>query len=95
MMVTGKTESGFEYSYDKRILSDWRFTKAIAKSKSKDKLERLASVTEIADLMLGQDGMDRLIRHVQSQNDGFAPADIVEKMLIEIMKGKSEEEVKN
>jgi len=85
-MIEGVTSTGFEFNYDERILNDWRYVRAISGAHKKDKLDKLASSTEIADLLLGDDGMDKLIEHVQSLNDGYAPADQVEKLIIEIMR---------
>ena len=85
-MTKGRTESGYEYEYDERIMNDWRFAKALVGTKSKDKGEQLVSIMKIGDLLLGEDGMERLTQHIQEQNDGFAPLNVVDTTIAEIMR---------
>lgn len=84
-MVTGKTKSGFEYSYDERILTDWRFVSAVAKTTADNNVDKLLGMTEIANLLIVD--MDALQEHIKADNDGFIPTESVMNELTEIMQG--------
>lgn len=87
------TKSGFEYSVDPRILTDWRFTMAVAKTQNGGDFEKLAGVEETAKLLIGDDQYKKLLQHVADRNDGFVPADAVVAEMTEIM--ENAKEVKN
>ncbi|MCR5236464.1 MAG: hypothetical protein K6E34_04580 [Lachnospiraceae bacterium] len=93
-MIEGKTPSGFKYKLDERALDDWRLVDSLAKiNRNKGNLMgQFDAVSEICDLLLG-DSKDSLMEHIQKKNDGFIPADIVEKELTDII--KSAKEIKN
>lgn len=84
-----KTKSGFEYSVDPRVLTDWRFTMAITKIQTGKDLEKLSAMYEIAGLLLG-DGYDALMDHVRERNDGFVPVEAVMIEITEILEGAKE-----
>ena len=86
--MTGKTQTGYEYEIDERILSDWRLTKAIVDTQDKDDIKKLRAAEEIAVLLLGEDGESALLRHVADQNDGFMPTDKVMAELMDIVKSQ-------
>ena len=91
-MMTGKTQTGYEYEIDERILSDWRLTKAIVDTQDKDDIKKLRAAEEIAVLLLGEDGESALLGHVADQNDGFMPTD---KVMAELMDIVRSQKVKN
>ena len=77
-MISGTTRSGFEYTVDERILTDWRFTMALTKTQNgKNELEQIAGAQEMVVLMLGKEGVEALTSHIAEANDGFVPADAV------------------
>lgn len=80
-MITGKTKNGFKFSYDERILKDWRFVKAIAETQNDDEIKKLQGATALAELLLGETGTARLAEFIASKNDGFVPIDA---MMLEI-----------
>lgn len=89
-MITGKTKSGFEFSYDKRILTDWRFITAISDSQSKDDSKKISGVTNMVELLLGADGMESLSAHIASVNDGYVPIEAVMEEIKEILNNSKE-----
>lgn len=80
-MITGKTPSGFKFSFDERILKDWRFANALADMQSSDDTQKLLGATAINKLLLGEDGSAKLVEHIQKKNDGFCPVD---KVMLEL-----------
>lgn len=83
-MVKGKTSTGFEYEINERITTDWRFIKAIAGSSSKDDAKKLAAYADLATLLLGEDGEERLSRHCMEE-DGIIPSDRISSEIAEIL----------
>lgn len=83
--MEGKTKSGFKFKVDERILTDWRFTMAVAKTQSASDMEKLHGAHEMVDLLLGADGEKALQDHVAKHNDGFVPADVFMAEVTEIM----------
>ena len=82
-MIKGKTKSGFTFEYDERILTDWRFVSAVAKTTADNEVQKMLGITEIANLLVVD--MDALIEHLKKDNDGFAPSEKVMLELTEIM----------
>lgn len=89
--ITGKTATGFEYSYDERILTDWSFVALLGKitDDSKKDTEKLAIMQSLFSMILGEKQTDDLIDHVRNLNDGFAPIDEVMKEFGEITSRKN------
>lgn len=83
--MTGKTKSGFKFKVDERMLSDWRFTIAVAKTQAGTDLQKLEGVKEMIDLLLGEKGHQDLISHIAKANEGFVPADAIMAEVTEIM----------
>lgn len=84
------TKSGFEYRVDPRILTDWRFTMAVAKTQNGKDMEKLAGVEQMATLLLGDEQYQKLLRHVSDQNQGFVPAETIIAEMTEIMEASKE-----
>lgn len=82
-MIKGKTKSGFQFEYDERILTDWRFVSAVTKSTADNEVQKMIGITEIANLLVVD--MNALIEHLKNDNDGFAPSEKVMLELTEIM----------
>ncbi len=86
-MIKGKTESGFQYEIDRRILKDYRFMKAIAESQ-----ENEFAVTKIVTFLLGAEQEEKLFQHVQDK-DGYVDIDLINKEVIDIF--NQSKEIKN
>lgn len=84
------TKSGLEYRVDPRILTDWRFTMAVAKTQNGKDIEKLAGVEQMATLMLGEEQYQKLLQHVSDHNQGFIPAEAIIAELTEIMEATKE-----
>lgn len=82
--MQGKTKSGFEYSIDDRILSDWRFTMALTKCQKSDGIKQLEGAQDMVRLMLGDEGLEMFMNHIAEHHDGFVPADVVMSEIKEI-----------
>ena len=82
--VTGKTSSGFEYSVDERIFTDWRYMELFADVLDGTAEEKAAAVPKWGKFILGKEGLKALLDHVAANNDGFAPTEIMVRELSEI-----------
>ncbi len=91
-MIEGKTRTGFKFKIDERATKDWRIVEGIKKVSSRNYDELAEGISSIVDLLLGDD-KDRLMSHVQKNNDGFIPVDELEKELSDIIAGANQ--VKN
>ncbi len=86
--MEGKTSTGFEYKIDERVLTDWRFSMALAETQTEDKLKKICATNKMIKFMLGEDGVENLTKHIASLNDGFAPMEEVMREVSEIMSQK-------
>lgn len=86
--MQGETNSGFKYEIDERILSDWDFVMLLPKTGSENPIERLTAVNDIAVMLLGDKGLERLKKHIKSKNDGYCPAAAVETEIVSILQSK-------
>ena len=89
--ITGKTQSGFEYSFDKRVLTDWDFVSLLGTLTDKDtkESEKLANMRKLLFIVLGEEQTNSLINHIRGLNDGYAPIEEVMKELGEITSVKN------
>lgn len=88
-MIEGKTSTGFKFSYDERLLTDWRIMEAISTADSPDNIKMVKGTTDLINFLLG-DNKDGLMKHIKKSNDGFIPVDKLRKELFEIL-GASKE----
>ncbi|MBR0342586.1 MAG: hypothetical protein IJH64_10180 [Oscillospiraceae bacterium] len=88
-MIEGKTSTGFKFSYDERLLTDWRIMEAISTADSPDNIKMVKGTTDLINFLLG-DNKDGLMEHIKKSNDGFIPVDKLRKELFEIL-GASKE----
>ena len=88
-MIEGKTSTGFKFSYDERLLTDWRIMEAISTADSPDNIKMVKGTTDLINFLLG-DQKDGLMEHIKKSNDGFIPVDKLRKELFEIL-GASKE----
>lgn len=88
-MLTGKTKSGFEYSVSEKLGNDFRFVQSYSKVFGKDPGSQLTGVVELANIVLGVDGVAALCDHV-AEPDGTVPTDAVMRELVEIVQAAGE-----
>ena len=85
-MLEGKTQSGFEYKVDEKMAEDWRFirlTKKMTKGSSEDKI---AALDDALIMILGsEEEAERLLQHIEEQNEGYVPTDKVVEEFNEII----------
>ena len=86
--MQGVTKTGFEYSIDERILTDWRFTIALTKCQKSEGMTQLEGAQDMVRLMFGEDGLNKLMDHLAGLNDGFVPAEAVMATVQEIFETK-------
>lgn len=83
-MANVKTKSGFKCEINERVLDDWRFTRAVAKTHSEDDAERLNAAVDLVSLIL-RDNEEAYYNYVADKNDGIVSEDIVTNDLISII----------
>jgi hypothetical protein len=79
MKITTKT--GFQCDVNEKILNDYRFVKAIAKTKSKDPLISASALFDLVDLLIGDD--TELITHCTE--DGIAKTERASEEITDII----------
>jgi hypothetical protein len=83
MKVT--TKSGFKCDVNERVLDDWRFVKAIAKSTSDDANDKLRGAIDIVSLIMG-DNEEAFYKHLSSKDpDGIVSETAVTDDLVSII----------
>lgn len=89
--ITGKTTTGFEYSYDKRVLTDWDYISLLRKmmSENSSNEEKLDATQRIFYVLLGTEQTEKLVQHVKGYNDGFAPIEALVSEFKEIIEPKN------
>lgn len=85
-MIEGKTSSGFEFSVNENIKTDWRFVKAISKAGSSkgNEIVNIEGLVDLVTLLLGPDGEERLCTHLQRE-DGTISLHLVNVEVREIL----------
>ena len=86
--MQGKTKTGFEFDIDDRILTDWRFTMALTRCQNGRGIDQLAGAQDMVSLMLGEDGLDRMMKHISKNNEGYVPAEAVMAEVQDIFESK-------
>jgi hypothetical protein len=83
MKVT--TKSGFKCEINERVLDDWRFVRAIAKSTSDDANEKLRGAIDIVSLVMG-DNEEAFYKYLSSKDpDGIVSESAVTDDLVSII----------
>lgn len=93
-LIVGTTKSGFDYTIDKRCLTDWKFVDLSTRAMDKrlSDFERLSVTREMLDFVLGVEQCEALENHIRANNDGFAPIDVYMGEVEEIISRNDEEE---
>lgn len=86
--MQGKTKTGFEFDIDDRILTDWRFTMALTRCQNGRGIDQLAGAQDMVSLMLGEDGLERMMKHISENNEGYVPAEAVMAEVQDIFESK-------
>lgn len=90
-MIKGETKSGFKFEIDKRAFSDWRVVKLISKiSKNTDAMETMDAIEELGRIILTDKGFDKLLKHVEKNNDGFCCVEKVGDEISDIFTSSNE-----
>ena len=84
-MITGRTSQGFDFTVDPRILSEWKFVKAIKRSESLDDGQKLLGVIDLITMLLGEEQEGKLSEFIAERNDGFASVDNMYAAVVEIL----------
>lgn len=92
-MVSGTTKSGFNYTVNEEIRTDWRFVKALADADSSDASRQLSGAVRMVTLLLGEKGEAELEKHV-AKEDGIVPTQSIIDEVRDILNGIGEE-IKN
>lgn len=74
--MQGETKSGYKFDIDDRILTDWRFTTALAKCQKSESVKQLEGMTDMVNLLFG-DKLDEFMNHIAEQNDGYIPTEAI------------------
>jgi len=90
----GTTSTGFEYEYDETRLDDMRFVDVLAVviDPEAPAFDKIAGVSRLLSMMLGEDVKKRLYDHIGAQHGGRVPRAELEKALEEIMSGGTDAE---
>lgn len=97
-MITATTETGFEFSFDIRIIEDFRMLQQIRALRKNDSAEsNIDALVNIATLIIGNDQVNALTEHIAGLNDGFVPAKAMLEECSDIFKKATEQskELKN
>lgn len=93
-LIKGKSKSGFIYEIDERRYRDWRLVKRLKDVQAvEEDADKMSATFEIAELLLGEEMLDKLVQFIADQNEGYAPIEIVEADIVSII--KKEELLKN
>lgn len=73
MMIEGKTASGFEFSVDERVVTDFTFLELLtAMEDRKDQARQGIAILTVPGRLLGDAGKAALIEHCRD-DDGYVP----------------------
>lgn len=94
-MLNGRTSTGFEFLISDSVLSDWRLVRNLAKLETLEEnpeaieIDFINVMAEIESIMFKDKGK-ALEKHIQSQNEGAVPTDVLLKELIEIIRSNNQ-----
>ncbi|MDI9468680.1 MAG: hypothetical protein QM296_00560 [Bacillota bacterium] len=81
-MLTGKTESGFEYTLEAQNLDNFELLELLIELEAK----RMDLLPKIATLLLGQSQKTALMEHVRNE-DGIVPLSAMMVEITQILEG--------
>ena len=83
-MISGTTKSGFKFTVNEEIRTDWRFVRAVADADSPDASRQMAGATQMVELLLGKEGEAELEAHVAKEN-GIVPTEAIMAEVTDIL----------
>lgn len=84
-MVTGKTQSGFEYSIDAQKVKSWTLARNIARiQRGANDGEVYLAIMDIVDELIGEEQERRLVDHITKEY-GYDDVEIMCKEIFEII----------
>lgn len=97
VLKTAVTASGFEYGYDERTLSDFRYLTSISRLQKAivedDDLGAVTATNEVMECLLGREQVGKLMNHIADQNEGYVPTEKIMAEFNEIL--ESSKDAKN
>ena len=84
MMIEGKTETGFAFAVDERVITDFRFVELASDLNSRDDQARGKAILAVPGQLLGADGKRALLEHCRDE-DGYVPIPRVVKEISNIL----------
>ena len=90
--MVGKTENGFEFDVDERILNDWDYIESIDNLRLNSSQAGMKDVSAVIIRLLGNDGFEALKDFAREKNDGIADIAFIKNEFTEIL---SSTKVKN
>ncbi|MCQ2211306.1 MAG: hypothetical protein MJZ34_13560 [Paludibacteraceae bacterium] len=84
-MIKGETKSGFKFEIDERVLKDWRVIRLVAKiEKNENPMDTVEYIENVGNKILTEKGFNKLLKHIEKQNDGFCLIDDVGNEIADI-----------
>lgn len=84
-MIKGKTQTGFEYELNEKVLNNYELVENIAEIE-----ENPLAITTIVKQLLGKDGTERLKEHIRDEN-GIVTTDRMMKEIVDIFQNSGKE----
>ena len=84
-MIKGKTQTGFEYELNEKVLNNYELVENIAEIE-----ENPLAITTIVKQLLGKDGTERLKEHIRDEN-GIVTTDKMMKEIVDIFQNSGKE----
>lgn len=72
-----QTKSGFVWNVKEEKAKDWRFSRHLAMCDSNDGSEVLKGITFCVPFLLGEDGEEALMKHVEDKNGAVASEKVI------------------
>ena len=84
-MIKGKTQTGFEYELNEKVLNNYELVENIAEIE-----ENPLAITTIVKQLLGKAGTKRLKEHIREEN-GNVTTDKMQKEIVDIFQNSGKE----
>ena len=84
-MIKGKTQTGFEYELNEKVLNNYELVENIAEIE-----ENPLAITTIVKQLLGKDGTSHLKEHIRDEN-GIVTTDKMMEEIVDIFQNSGKE----
>lgn len=81
------TSSGFKYSINEKVKTDWFFLKSVRDLQEKPTDTNLIETVFVK--LISKEGFESLTKHILKKNDGYCPVEELMKELKEIIDGEN------